>query len=143
MGYTTKFAGEVWLSRQLTLAEAKTLLELWDDVDKSREVTGIDAYMQWVPTETLDAIVWDGNEKFYKYAELMQWLCGWLLGCDIEANGELLWSGEDVGDVGRLIVQDNQLRVISGKTIKAQTGKPLTMARLAEMALDQVTRDSS
>ena len=79
MGYTTKFTGCIKLSRALTLKEAKELLEIADlDRAEAREITGTDAYLQWVPTETLDGIVWDGNEKFYEYVPLLRWLCGWL-----------------------------------------------------------------
>ena len=92
MGYTTKFTGCINLSRALTLKEAKELLEI-AGLDRAavREITGTDAYLQWVPTETLDGIVWDGNEKFYGYVSLLRWLCGWLKERGIEANGELLW----------------------------------------------------
>ena len=54
MGYTTKFTGCINLSRALTLKEAKELLEIADlDRAEVREITGTDAYLQWVPTETL------------------------------------------------------------------------------------------
>ena len=105
MGYTTKFTGCINLSRALTLKEAKELLEIADlDRAEAREITGTDAYLQWVPTETLDGIVWDGNEKFYEYVPLLRWLCGWLKERGIEANGELLWAGDETDDRGRIAV---------------------------------------
>jgi hypothetical protein len=72
MGYTTEFTGAIGLSRKLTMAEAKELLE----IDETGTITGIREYFQWVPSETLDQIVWDGNEKFYKYTEQLEWAEG-------------------------------------------------------------------
>jgi hypothetical protein len=83
MGYTTEFTGAIGLSRKLTMAEAKELLE----IDETGTITGIREYFQWVPSETLDQIVWDGNEKFYKYTEQLEWLCRWLGEHGIRANG--------------------------------------------------------
>ncbi len=138
MGYTTTFRGQIDLSRKLTMAEAKTLLELNDsDSNESAKTTGIKSYMQWVPTESLDAIVWDGNEKFYEYGPLMRWLCEWLAERSIFANGILMWSGED-GDAGQLIVTDNNLAVIDHNNPSRKQGKPLTLRRLREIALEQL-----
>ena len=122
MGYTTKFTGCINLSRALTLKEAKELLEIANlDRAEARKITGTDAYLQWVPTETLDGIVWDGNEKFYEYVPLLRWLCGWLKERGIEANGELLWAGDETDDRGRIAVSSNEVEVIEGQRIETGT----------------------
>ena len=140
MGYTTKFTGCINLSRALTLKEAKELLEIADlERAEVREITGTDAYLQWVPTETLDGIVWDGNEKFYEYVPLLRWLCGWLKERGIEANGELLWAGDETDDRGRIAVSSNEVEVIEGQRIETKFGRPLTLVRLGEIALHQAT----
>lgn len=100
MGYTTKFTGAVKLGRKLTLAEAKELLEV--DSDK----TGIDAYFQWVPADTLEHIVWDG---------------------------------EETGDVGTIIVLDNEVSAQPASRPAAKSMRPLTLDILGRMALDQAT----
>jgi hypothetical protein len=138
MGRTTKFKGALTLSRALTLSEAKQLLEFNEDPD-TIEGTHPDSYMQWVPTETLDGIVWDGVEKFYNYTEWMQWLVQWLKACDIDAGGELLWSGEDAGDVGVITVAGGLVTADSGRKKGVASGKPLTLAALGEIALAQLT----
>lgn len=143
MGYTTKFTGSICLSRPLTLAEARELLEMRDDNKQVKEVMGVDTYMQWVPTESLDAIVWDGEEKFYEYVPLMRGLCAWLDGRGIAANGELLWSGESAGDVGQIVVTDNAVQANEGRKAKARPGKPLTLERLGAMALDLATKGAA
>lgn len=138
MGYTTEFTGAVKLGRKLTMAEAKELLEIagGDDAEK---VTGIKAYFQWVPADTFEHIVWDGNEKFYKYAEQLQWLCGWLKERGITANGNLYWDGEENGDTGTLTVADNVVTRRPNEKPRGESPSPLTLEALGQIALDQVT----
>jgi hypothetical protein len=134
MGYTTKFTGAVKLGRKLTMAEAKELLEV--DSDKTK----IDAYFQWVPAETFEHIVWDGEEKFYSYVEQLQWLCSdWLDQRGITANGILHWQGEETGDTGTITVVDNRVIAQSDGKSSAKDPKPLSLRTLQRMALEQVT----
>lgn len=140
MGYTTKFTGSIELSRKLTFAEARDLLTIAEEPENTYAASGINTYLQWVPSEALDEIVWDGNEKFYDYAPLLQWLCGkWLKDLGIAANGELLWSGETASDIGALTVIANELTVKSGRQTGV-CGKPLTMESLGRMALDEAAK---
>lgn len=136
MGYNTKFSGAITLSRPLTLSEAKFILEANDEPsvipgDHPR------SYMQWVPTESLDAIVYDGNEKFYDYDKWMAWLIGHISSLGITANGCIVWQGETVGDTGMLTVTDNVLTVAKGSAQKHSARKPLTLDQLARIALDR------
>lgn len=139
MGYTTEFTGAVKLGRKLTMAEAKDLLELADDSDAAKSATGIDAYFQWVPADTLEHIVWDGNEKFYKYTDQLRWLCKWLAMRKISAEGSLYWQGEETGDTGTLTVSDNNVFVNSNAVPSVKSPRPLSLDALGKMALDQVT----
>lgn len=138
MGYTTEFTGAIELGRKLTMAEAKDLLEIAasDDAQKS---TGIDAYLQWVPSDDLHHIVWDGNEKFYKYKEQLAWLCGWLDKRTILANGVLYWQGEETGDTGTIVVTSNCVVAYPAQKPTTKSARPLTLRSLQEMALLQVT----
>lgn len=139
MGYTTEFTGVVNLGRKLTMAEAKELLEIGDSIEQARAATGIDAYFQWAPTETLDGIVWDGNEKFYSYVEHLRWLCSdWLDQRGILANGILYWQGEETGDTGTITVTANAVTAHAAEKPNVKAAKPLTLRRLQEMALEQV-----
>lgn len=139
MGYTTNFTGAIKLSRKLTFAEAKFLLEMGEDSDCTEARFGIRTYMQWAPTESLDAIVWDGNEKFYDFEACMLKLCEHLLSIGIEADGEIRWIGEDRSDTGQIIVIQNIVSVFKGAKVKVKAGAPLTMSALATMALEQIT----
>lgn len=144
MGYTTTFTGSIKLSPKLTLAEAKEWLDLvelsYDNISAFKDKTGAGAYLQWVPTESLDAIVWDGNEKFYEYVPMLEWVCGtWLKERGIAANGELFWSGESSDDVGRITVAYNNVKAHKQDLRVPSGGKPLTAKRLGEMALEALT----
>lgn len=138
MGYTTKFVGAIELGRKLTMAEAKELLEIAKS-DDAQKFTGIEAYFQWVPADTLQHIVWDQNEKFYKYTEQLAWLCKWLSDRQILANGILDWQGEETGDTGSIVVHANHVQARPKEKRSAKTPKPLTLRALGEMALEQVT----
>lgn len=137
MGYTTEFRGSVELGRKLTMAEAKELLDIADG-DGAEKSTGIDAYFQWVPSDDLQHIVWDRNEKFYQYTEQLKWLCNWLRQHDILANGCLYWQGEEVGDTGTLVVTANSVVSHPAEKQNTKSPKPLTMRGLQELALAQV-----
>lgn len=139
MGYTTEFSGAITLGRKLSMAEAKELLEIADSERDHKTTTGIDAYFQWVPADTLQHIVWDGNEKFYKYVEQLEWLCGWLHGRNILANGSLYWQGEETGDTGTIVVTANQVTAHPNAKSSEKTPRPLTLRDLREMALEQIT----
>jgi hypothetical protein len=137
MGYTTKFKGALSLSRPLSITEAKLLLQFNEDPE---EIDGDHpgSYFQWVPTESLDGIVWDGNEKFYNYTEWMQWLVLWLGARGVNASGELYWSGEEVGDTGVLTVSGASVTASEGRKRGIASAAPLTLSKLGEMALDQL-----
>lgn len=137
MGYTTEFTGAIGLSRKLTMGEAKELLEIHDS-GKAEKITGIDAYFQWVPADTLEHIVWDGEEKFYYYVEQLRWLCSWLANRQIIANGTLYWQGEETGDTGTLAVVDNLVSVNKNARPDSKSPAPLTLEMLGAMALERV-----
>lgn len=138
MGYTTKFSGSIKLSRPLTLAEAKDLLEFNEEPGLIPQPKPSDGYMQWVPTETLDGIVWDGNEKFYDYTPWLRWMCDWLKKRGIGACGLIKWNGEERGDIGELLVVDNDVTVVETKVAR-NSGRPLTLEGLGLLALKQLT----
>ena len=135
MGYDTKFSGAVKLSRALTIAEASVILEANYDPD-SIQGEHPRSYMQWVPTQSLDHIVYDGNEKFYEYVDWMKWLVNYLKSIGITADGEIDWSGERAGDTGTIVVANSEVTVRDHKTPARGSHKPLTLSGLQAMALD-------
>lgn len=140
MGYNTKFTGSLSLSRKLTLGEAKEFLEANDDPDNIEPKPSITGYMQWVPSESLDAIVYDGNEKFYDYDKWLQWALDRLAKMGVVADGSIVWSGESAGDIGVLKVQGNVLTVKKGEAPMNPSRNPMTFKKLGEIALERLTK---
>lgn len=72
----------------------------------------------WIPNERGDAIIWDGVEKFYNYAEWLLYLVdhfmkpwGYIL------NGEIQWCGEQNDDMGAIYVKDNNIEVYDSEIV--------------------------
>lgn len=67
-------------------------------------------WCQWEPNEDGTAIFWDGGEKFYYYVEWITYLIDHFLApWGYVLNGTVEWSGEEQGDVGKIIVVDNEV----------------------------------
>lgn len=67
-------------------------------------------WCQWTPNEKGDAIEWDGGEKFYHYTEWIVYIIHKILKPNgYTLNGEVNWSGEETGDVGKIIIEDNKV----------------------------------
>lgn len=138
MGYNTKFSGSLKLSRKLTIAEAKMFLEANEDPGQIKGDKPL-SYMQWVPSESLESIVYDGHEKFYYYDKWMEWVLKKLIELGVVANGSIAWSGESAIDTGVLIVENNVLTVSKNKAGSNSPERPLTLERLGKIALEMVT----
>ena len=142
MGYSTDFYGVFKLNKRLEpehhaflkkLSETRRMarnvdpmygiegeLYVEDDeigvVDHNRPPkTQPGLWCQWCPTEDGMGIEWDGGEKFYQYVEWLEYIIivvlkprGYVL------SGEVRWSGEEQGDVGKIIVNDNKVTVSYG-----------------------------
>ena len=68
-------------------------------------------WCQWIPSEDGTSIAWDGSEKFYCYAEWLEYLIeNFLDPWGYVLDGEVQWQGEESGDMGKLIVEDNLLQ---------------------------------
>lgn len=133
MGYTTKFTGEIALSRPLTVAETAIWFD-WENDQESAPRPCPDSYLQWVPTPNGQGITWDGGEKFYLYEEWLRWICAWLKGLGIDTGGQIAWDGEEQGDVGLLIVKNSVVTARKIDLNSAVNRQPI-VADLPEMTL--------
>lgn len=121
MGYTTDFTGKFKLNKQLSLDDYKWLKDFAEERHEGkdaedRKMPGI--WCQWIPSEDGWFVEWDKNEKFYDYIPWLEWLIrnffkseGYIL------NGEIEWEGEDQGDVGKIIVKDNLVKIKEGRIV--------------------------
>lgn len=116
MGYTTNFDGAFKIEPGLSAQHKAEIEELADD-GPPYGGTKPESYLQWTPNKYGTELKWDGGEKFYLYIEWLRWLSGWLKERDYKLNGEVLWSGEDLDDRGKLVVTDNDVRVFEQKKI--------------------------
>ena len=93
-----------------------------DITDYNKEPKGQPGlWCKWIPCpadEPVHGIVWSGAEKFYYYTEWLVYLnehflrpWGYVL------NGEVEWSGEEHGDVGKIYVKDNAVKAVPGHVV--------------------------
>lgn len=71
-------------------------------------------WCQWVVRDVEDGQIleWDGGEKFYNYVEWLRYLINHFFEkWGVKLNGEIQWSGEETGDIGKIIVTDNVVKV--------------------------------
>ena len=77
-----------------------------------------DLWCQWIPTEDGLAIEWDGNEKFYNYVEWLDYIVSNVLKPrGYKLDGQVDWAGEQQGDVGIIMVTDNVIKILAGRTV--------------------------
>ena len=78
-------------------------------------------WCQWIietPTNDEQVLCWDGNEKFYNYIEWLKYLIKHFFSkWDVLLNGEILWKGEENGDIGKIVVTDNVVKVLTGTIV--------------------------
>lgn len=112
MGYNTKFDGEFKFSRKLTHTEAGILRDFYDGNDIGCFEGKPNAYLQWVVSQDRDALVYDGEEKFYEYIPWIEYLCkNYFEPWGVKVNGRVKWQGEDAGDIGVIVATDSQIDV--------------------------------
>jgi hypothetical protein len=70
----------------------------------------------------VDVLVWNEGEKFYHYISWLNYLiekviapAGYIL------NGEAIWFGEEVNDIGVITITNNNIKVINGETKETRT----------------------
>lgn len=119
MGYTTEFQGFLKITPPLAPEHLRALKQLNEDRhDLSAQGRRNDQdprfpslYCGWVPTKGGEAIVWDGQEKFYEYVKWLQHIVvNHLIPHGYKLNGKLLWRGEEFSDVGTITVKANEIK---------------------------------
>jgi hypothetical protein len=81
-------------------------------------VTQPGLWCQWIPNEEGTEIVWDGGEKFYEYAEWLQYIVSRVLNVkNYTLNGSVYWQGEDHDDFGVIEVKDSIVNVKNGRRV--------------------------
>lgn len=69
-------------------------------------------WCQWRPSEDGQSIVWDEGEKFYYYAEWLQYICdSFLAPKGYILSGSVRFQGEEPSDAGWVVCEKNKVRI--------------------------------
>lgn len=69
-------------------------------------------WCQWTVSKDNSRLEWDGGEKFYYYTYWLKYLIKHFFApWGVELVGEVIWQGEEPGDVGKIVVVDNVVSV--------------------------------
>lgn len=121
MGYTTDFKGEIHISPKLSEELENDLNTLYDsnsrNWNKHEEFSRFprpshEGYCQWELKN--NSIVWDGGEKFYNYVEWLEYIIKYIESQEPNTysySGQLLWQGEEIGDIGKIYITENSIVV--------------------------------
>ena len=113
MGYTTDFSGHFKLNKPMESLVIYDKLEEWNDGSKDAP---LDGYCQWTLTKDRTGIEWDSGEKFYDYVEWLQLIINdLLLPNGYSLSGEVEFQGEEVGDNGFIMIEDNIVKKVKSK----------------------------
>ena len=136
MGYTTFFDGSVTITPPLNAAEIAVFQTIENDRQRDTtphpapafpEVPGV--WCGWTVTENGAAIHWNENEKFYHAAEWLNYLIKQFFvkgapGRKMHkcmrlhtVNGEIIATGEEIGDHWLISVIDNEVTVQTGTLV--------------------------
>jgi hypothetical protein len=75
-------------------------------------------WCQWIHNEAGTAIIWDEGEKFYNYIEWLKYIIdNFISPWGYKLNGEVGWQGEEAEDRGRIVVEDNKVRIQRAKFV--------------------------
>lgn len=109
MGYTTRFTGTFKIEPPLTVPHFNELRKL-ADLGEVKEAGAPDTWLDWTPTDDGSGLHWGGGEKFYDYAEWLQWLIdSRLTPWGHTVTGAVRWQGESWKDLGVLSVENGKV----------------------------------
>lgn len=101
LGLTVGFEGEFYVGAGLDVVDSN---------NPPSSQPGL--WCQWIPSEDGNELHWDGNEKFNKYVEWLEYyIKNFFKRWDIKLNGKVEFWGECEGDHGFIIVKDNVVSV--------------------------------
>jgi hypothetical protein len=69
-------------------------------------------WCQWLISDNKKEIAWDEGEKFYSYVEWIKYIIEKILAPrGYSLSGKVSWEGEDWGDTGTILIEDNKVSV--------------------------------
>lgn len=105
--------GEFKLNKPLT-EEHREFLANYADEDHEGEDTP-SRFCQWIPNDDGTAILWDEGEKFRHFDKWIEYLIDtYLKPWGYNLNGEVVWEGNQVGELGTVRVRGNEVEIYNG-----------------------------
>jgi hypothetical protein len=75
-------------------------------------------WCQWVINNEGTQLEWDGGEKFYNYTQWLEYIIeNFLKPWGVIVNGETEWQGEESDDFGKIIVTENEIKILEGRRV--------------------------
>ena len=86
----------------------------WYDKDIKMVQPGL--WCQWEISVDGTELEWNGGEKFYNYTDWLKYLIkNFFKPWGRKLNGEIDWFGEDRTDLGRIVVKNNEVKILVGE----------------------------
>ena len=117
LDFTTENFNERWTLNELRKVEGKCQPGLW---------------CQWgvADRDGVQTFEWDGGEKFYNYTEWLSYLINHFFEpWGIKLTGEIEWVGEDSGDRGKIVVENNDIAVYHAESVYVYKGSVLASGK--------------
>jgi len=117
MGYSTDFRGQLEFNKPLT----NDMVQTYEKFANQRHEDGYQPngkpsiWLQWEITKQDGKyyLEWDGGEKFYEYVKWLEYVIKYIFkGWGLKLTGEIEWRGEEWGDTGTIVVEDNNITVM-------------------------------
>jgi len=111
MGYTTRFTGTLKFKNELTIQQLIKLKEYFDTDSRKHPEWGPQAfnYIDLELAKDASGLQWDGSEKTYGMVEAVNFIITEMQKefPDFSLTGSMLAQGEEIGDIWRLIINEN------------------------------------
>lgn len=118
MGYTTDFEGEFNITPPLNQEQVERLNNFSEDrhggnLTPDPGMPGF--WCDWVTNNEGTTLSHNGSEKSYNYEGWLNYLIkNFFRPWGVTVNGRVFWSGEDVRDVGTIIIENNVITLLNG-----------------------------
>lgn len=111
MGYSTSFSGNLIFAKELKASELSELNKFLEEDCRDHPEWGNTnlTYIDLKLNNDFNGLEWNGSEKTYDLVEKVNFVIDKMQNkCpDFELTGELLAQGEEVGDIWRLVMENN------------------------------------
>ena len=106
MGYDVSFRGSFKVSPDMAAKHVATIRKQMKANDRCDWILSVDG----------TKVGWNGYEKFNDYLNQLNFTINLFKPLGYKLNGMVAWEGEERGDYGRIVVEDNRVTTIEATT---------------------------